>query len=92
MLLQAMNRAGLVILTACLSACSTPKKIEPWSVSVNPESYEVLGETYHVQTSNKGYRQQGIASWYGTKFHQKNTATGVLHDNKINVLNVKNYR
>ena len=101
-----MNRAGLVILTACLSACSAPEKpepqiidgrpenilidlseipdavprYEPWSASVNPESYEVLGETYHVQPSNKGYKQQGIASWYGTKFHQKNTATGEVYD------------
>ncbi|TXL16175.1 hypothetical protein BMR05_01285 [Methylococcaceae bacterium HT4] len=53
---------------------------EPWLASVNPESYEVLGETYHVLSTNKGYRQQGIASWYGTKFHQKNTATGEAYD------------
>ena len=53
---------------------------EPWSASVNPESYVVLGETYHVLTTNKGYRQQGIASWYGTKFHQRNTATGEAYD------------
>lgn len=55
-------------------------RYEPWSASVNPESYVVLGETYHVQPNNKGYRQQGIASWYGTKFHQKNTATGEVYD------------
>ncbi|WP_428355327.1 septal ring lytic transglycosylase RlpA family protein [Methyloprofundus sp.] len=55
-------------------------RYEPWSPSVNPESYIVLGETYHVQPSNKGYRKQGIASWYGTKFHQKNTATGEVYD------------
>ena len=55
-------------------------RYEPWSASVNPESYVVLGETYHVLPSNKGYRQQGIASWYGTKFHQKNTATGEVYD------------
>ncbi len=101
-----MNRACLILLTAWLSACSVPKKIEPivmdgrpenismdisaiadavprfepWSASVNPESYVVLGETYHVQPDNKGYKQQGIASWYGTKFHQKNTATGEVYD------------
>lgn len=53
---------------------------EPWSKSVNPESYQVLGKTYHVLSSNKNYRQQGIASWYGTKFHQKKTATGEIYD------------
>lgn len=53
---------------------------EPWSASVNPESYVVLGETYHVLASNIGFKQQGIASWYGTKFHQKKTATGETYD------------
>ena len=53
---------------------------EPWLASVNPETYVVLGETYHVLPTNKGYRQQGIASWYGTKFHQRNTATGEAYD------------
>ncbi|BCG65084.1 MAG: rare lipoprotein A [Methyloprofundus sp.] len=53
---------------------------EPWSASVNPESYQVLGKTYHVLPSNIGFKQQGIASWYGTKFHQKKTATGETYD------------
>ena len=53
---------------------------EPWSPSVNPESYVVLGKTYKVLPSNKGFKQQGIASWYGTKFHQKKTATGETYD------------
>ena len=53
---------------------------EPWSASVNPESYVVLGKVYRVLPSNKGFKQQGIASWYGTKFHQKRTATGETYD------------
>lgn len=55
-------------------------QFEPWRASANPESYDVLGKTYQVMSSNKGYRQQGIASWYGTKFHQKKTATGEVYD------------
>jgi rare lipoprotein A len=55
-------------------------RYEPWSVSVNPKSYQVLGKTYHVLSSNKGFKQRGIASWYGTKFHQKKTATGEVYD------------
>lgn len=55
-------------------------RYEPWSTSGNPEFYVVLGETYHVLSTNKNYRQQGIASWYGTKFHQKKTATGEVYD------------
>lgn len=53
---------------------------ELWSASVNPESYTVLGKTYKVLATNQGYKQQGIASWYGTKFHQKKTATGEVYD------------
>ncbi|HIG65902.1 MAG TPA: septal ring lytic transglycosylase RlpA family protein [Methyloprofundus sp.] len=55
-------------------------RYEPWSASVNPESYVVLGVTYHVLPTNKDYRQQGVASWYGTKFHQKTTASGDVYD------------
>ncbi len=53
---------------------------DPWLASANPESYMVLGKTYQVLPSNKGFRQQGIASWYGTKFHQKKTAAGETYD------------
>ncbi len=53
---------------------------EPWLDSVNPNNYEVLGKTYQVLVDNKSFKQQGIASWYGTKFHQKKTATGEVYD------------
>ncbi|MCF7969885.1 MAG: septal ring lytic transglycosylase RlpA family protein [Methylococcaceae bacterium] len=53
---------------------------EPWSSIVNPKQYTVLGKEYYVLPTNKGYRQQGIASWYGTKFHQHKTATGEDYD------------
>jgi len=53
---------------------------EPWSKSVNPKKYTVLGKEYQVLSTNKGYMKQGIASWYGTKFHQHKTATGEDYD------------
>lgn len=53
---------------------------ETWSASVNPDSYWVLGKEYKVLKTNTGYREQGIASWYGTKFHAKKTATGDDYD------------
>ena len=52
----------------------------PWSPNINPDSYSVLGKEYKVLKTNQGYQQQGIASWYGTKFHQKKTATGEDYD------------
>ena len=68
------------VLVDIASIPNASPQYEPWSTSVNPETYEVLGKTYHVLPTNKGYRQQGIASWYGTKFHQKKTATGEVYD------------
>nr|WP_305910118.1 septal ring lytic transglycosylase RlpA family protein [Methylomarinum sp. Ch1-1]MDP4519023.1 septal ring lytic transglycosylase RlpA family protein [Methylomarinum sp. Ch1-1] len=46
----------------------------------NPGIYEVLGQRYQVLADSKGYRQRGIASWYGTKFHGKKTSNGEVYD------------
>ncbi len=42
----------------------------------NPASYEVLGERYYVLKSSNGFSQQGVASWYGSKFHGQRTSSG----------------
>jgi len=46
----------------------------------NPDSYEVLGKTYHVRESADGFVQKGIASWYGNKFHGRRTSSGEEYD------------
>lgn len=46
----------------------------------NPESYTIDGKTYHVMDSAYGFRQNGIASWYGTKFHGQRTSSGEEYD------------
>jgi len=46
----------------------------------NPDSYEVFGETYYVKDSAEGFRQKGIASWYGNKFHGQRTSSGEDYD------------
>lgn len=56
-----------------------PKK-EPRSKSGNPSSYVVFGKRYYVMKSGKGYKEQGIASWYGSKFHGKRTSSGEPYD------------
>ena len=55
-------------------------RYEPYSKSANPESYTVLGKSYHVLRSGRGYRKQGIASWYGKKFHGKKTSNGEIYN------------
>lgn len=42
----------------------------------NKNPYTVLGKTYFLLPSAYGYREEGTASWYGTKFHGKPTANG----------------
>jgi rare lipoprotein A len=44
-------------------------RAEPPSPYGNKSPYSVLGETYRVLPSCKGYVERGIASWYGNKFH-----------------------
>lgn len=58
---------------------AVPVPVTP-SVYGNPESYEIEGETYHVLKSAEGFHQQGIASWYGTKFHGQRTSSGEAYD------------
>ena len=52
----------------------------PRSRHGNPSSYRVLGHTYHVLDDARGFRQRGIASWYGTKFHGRRTSSGEPYD------------
>ncbi len=42
--------------------------------------YVVLGREYVPATSLGPYREQGVASWYGRKFHGQRTSTGEVYD------------
>lgn len=46
----------------------------------NRSPYEVLGKTYHLLPTPIGYVEEGIASWYGTKFHGRRTSNGEVFD------------
>ena len=46
----------------------------------NKTPYEVNGQTYDILASTQNYRERGIASWYGTKFHGRKTSNGELYD------------
>ncbi len=46
----------------------------------NQKSYVVFGRRYYPMPTNAGYREKGIASWYGKKFHGRDTATGEPYD------------
>ncbi len=85
-----------VALTACLNtpppaapaippplADSVPDAVahaEPRSRSGNPPFYDVFGVRYFVLSSSVGYRERGVASWYGPGFHKVRTSTGEAYD------------
>lgn len=53
---------------------------EPLARYGNHSPYTVLGRTYRVLPSARGYRERGLASWYGSKFHGRRTSSGEAFD------------
>jgi len=54
-------------------------KAEPLLPAAN-RPYEVFGRTYTPITVIKPYREKGIASWYGKRYHGKPTSSGEVYD------------
>ncbi len=48
--------------------------------SANMRPYVALGQTFTPMTSLTPYKEQGIASWYGRRYHGKQTASGEVYD------------
>jgi rare lipoprotein A len=55
-------------------------KVERLSRIGNKPYYTVFGTRYYVMTTSINYEEQGIASWYGTKFHTHHTSNGERYD------------
>ena len=55
-------------------------KVEPHSRGGNKSRYEVWGKSYSVMASSIGFKQRGLASWYGQKFHGHLTSNGETYD------------
>jgi len=81
--------AGLLAASLLLPACVSTRWEQPAPAVTkstgstqrgNPPFYEVFGRRYHVMKTSYGYRQQGVASWYGRKFHGRATSSGELYD------------
>lgn len=53
-------------------------RIEPIRKGGPNKPYEVLGQSYEPIAEDVPWREQGLASWYGTKFHGRRTASGEL--------------
>ena len=53
---------------------------EPKSRLGNGPNYEVFGKPYTVMPSAVGYKERGVASWYGEKFHGNRTSNWDIYD------------
>ncbi len=85
-------RAGLILLllaslnVACASTPGAPHGSAPatgptgYPRAGNAPHYVVFGQRYYVMASADGYRERGVASWYGRKFHGRPTASGEIYD------------
>ena len=62
------------------TAADAVPRVEPHSRGGNKSTYEVWGKKYNVMPSSKGFRQRGLASWYGKKFHGHLTSNGETYD------------
>jgi rare lipoprotein A len=71
-----------------------------------PKPYKVLGKWYEPLADSKGFKERGLASWYGRDFHGKKTSNGETYDmyamtaahktlplgTWVNVKNLDNYK
>ena len=84
-----MNRL-LIVLFVCFALCScgVNKRWLPGTIYTKPaivvpestEPYSVDGVSYYPLPSGEGFVQEGIASWYGRKFHGRKTSSGEIYD------------
>lgn len=55
-------------------------RADPILSAGNKSPYKINGVTYEVMQDANAYRERGIASWYGTKFHGHKTSNGEIYD------------
>ncbi len=75
----------LLLALLFLYGCSRPatRVIDSPEVRELPgwqKPYEVAGQRYQPMASHHGFQEQGIASWYGKKFHGRKTSNGETYN------------
>ena len=94
-LISTVGRGVSIALLAAVAGCSTNGSFDRYERTAassssgggsvigtpgNPESYEVFGRRYFVMNAADGYRERGVASWYGPNFHGKKTSNGEVYN------------
>jgi rare lipoprotein A len=83
-----MKRHSVLISLSCLAAvlliASCARRPRPPAgyrgLPATQRPYVIAGKTYYPLGSAQGFRQKGLASWYGPKFHGRRTANGERYD------------
>lgn len=76
----------VALLTLALAACAGPKyqvrvlETSDRSLKGTQKPYEVNGERFDPLLVADGFREEGIASWYGPDFHGRKTSNGETYD------------
>jgi rare lipoprotein A len=85
-------QVAVVVALMMMGGCATrphdpPSAPAPRPASAPPETrpdqprpYKALGQWYQPIPDAKGFRQQGLASWYGPDFHGKRASSGEIYD------------
>jgi rare lipoprotein A len=76
---QAQDSAPLRAISAEDVAQAVPRA-DPILHAGNSSPYKVNGTTYEILEDYRDYREQGVASWYGAKFHGHETSNGEIFD------------
>ena len=73
----------IIILMLFSTSCATTHVPDPELYSKLPPTqrpYKLNNIWYHPIPTAKGYIEEGIASWYGKKFHGRLTSNGEIYD------------
>ncbi len=62
----------LFVLLVSLTACGLTAR--------SGKSYVINGQRYYILESAEGFKEKGLASWYGEPFHGRKTASGEVYD------------
>ncbi|KAA1188524.1 septal ring lytic transglycosylase RlpA family protein [Pseudohalioglobus sediminis] len=76
---QQQDAAPLQSISAADVADAVPRA-DPILLAGNKSPYTVNGVTYEILEDYRNYKEQGLASWYGSKFHGHETSNGEIFD------------